>query len=630
MRTSIVVTVLLLGSMRAYPQRAQRGAHSDIVHEASIPELQAAMTSGRVTSAGLVDGYMARIAAYDHAGPALNAIIRLNPHARADAMALDAERRAGHVRGPMHGIPVILKDNYATRDMPTAAASIALAGLQTAADAFQVKRLRDAGAVILGKSNMHELAAGITSISSLGGQTCNPYDPDRNPGGSSGGSGAAVAASFSAVAWGSDTCGSIRIPASVHNLFGLRPTKGLSSTTGIVPLSHSQDVGGPLARSAMDLAIALDATVGADAADSSTRILDGRQPPQFVSALSATSLRGKRLAVLTSLFGTELDDQEGARVVRSAIASMAARGAVAVDVVIPGLDSLVNSSSVIDYEFKFDLIDFLARVPGSHVSGLSEILAAGLHDAALDQPFRRRDSLGTRDNAAYRAALGRRAEARAMVIAFLDANHYDALVYPTMRRKAALIGEPARGSTCGLSAVTGLPALSFPAGFTPDGLPIGVELLGRPLADADLLSLAYDYEQSTHPRHAPRTTPPLVRGKAPAPLAFAATARSASATARGAFTFDATRRTLTYDTRVAGVPAMHVYGVDIARDSAGIPGPIVRRLVAQGQSHARGSVVLGDIERRDLLAGRLALVLFTSDQPGVPARARMLVPASGP
>ena len=194
MRTSMMGMVLLLGSMPVHAQRTPRNQPGDIVYEASISDLQAAMTSGRASSASLVDGYLARIAAYDHAGPALNAIIRLNPHARADAMALDAERRAGHVRGPMYGIPVILKDNYATRDMPTAAASIALAGLQLSEDAFQVKRLRDAGAVILGKSNMHELAAGITSISSLGGQTCNPYDPDRNPGGSSGGSGAAVAA----------------------------------------------------------------------------------------------------------------------------------------------------------------------------------------------------------------------------------------------------------------------------------------------------------------------------------------------------------------------------------------------------------------------------------------------------
>src|SRR4051812_29326974 len=242
--TRLTLTALVAAAAALSGQRPP--AHpADIVYEASIDDLQSALETGRTTSVQLVDAYLARIAAYDHAGPKLNAIVRLNPHARADAAALDAERKAGHVRGPLHGIPIILKDNYGTRDFETSAGSIALANLQTTDDAFQVKKLREAGAVILGKSNMHELASGITTISSIGGQTCNPYDPDRSPGGSSGGSGAAVAASYAAVAWGSDTCGSIRIPSAVHNLFGLRPTKGLSSISGIVPLSHSQDVGGP-------------------------------------------------------------------------------------------------------------------------------------------------------------------------------------------------------------------------------------------------------------------------------------------------------------------------------------------------------------------------------------------------
>ena len=178
---------------------------TDIVYEATITDLQSSMKAGRVRSVDLVDAYVARINAYDHAGPSLNAIIRLNPNARAEAAALDAERRAGKVRGPLHGIPIIVKDNYGTRDLITSAGTIALAGMRSPDDAFQVRKLREAGAVILGKSNMHEFASGITTISSIGGQTCNPYDPDRNPGGSSGGSGAAVAASFSAVAWGSDT-----------------------------------------------------------------------------------------------------------------------------------------------------------------------------------------------------------------------------------------------------------------------------------------------------------------------------------------------------------------------------------------------------------------------------------------
>jgi amidase len=639
-RAALLITqaaaILLIPGATPAQNAARRHAdgpgarHADIVFEATIPQLQSEMAAGRTTAAALVDAYLARIAAYDHAGPSLNAVIRLNPLARAQAAALDAERKAGTVRGPLHGIPVIVKDNFSTRDMPTSASSVALATLQTPNDAFQIRRLRDAGAVIIGKSNMHELAAGITSISSLGGQTCNPYDPNRNPGGSSGGSGAAIAASFAAVAWGSDTCGSIRIPSAVHNLFGLRPTKGLSSTSGIVPLSHSQDVAGPLARTVTDLAIALDATVGPDDADSATRLLDGKPLPRFVSALDSASLRGKRFAIARAYFGDDADDQEGARVVRSAIEKMKARGATFVDVTIPRLDSIADRASVIDYEFKFDLIDFLASVPGTHISSLTDILRLGMYDIALESPFRRRDSLGTRDNAAYREALARRKLARDLVVAFLDSNRYDALVYPTMRRKAALLGEPPRGSTCTLSAVTGLPAITMPAGFTADGLPIGIELLGRPLADASLVALAYDYEQSAHPRRPPSTTPPLVDGRAPTPLVFATTVRSGGAAVHGEFAFDATRRTLAFDVRVLGTSRRPIYAISIARDSAGKPGPIIHRLVAQGSSRSKGSLILGDVERRDLLAGRLVLAVFTGETSGGVSRvAEALSPREG-
>ena len=206
------------------------------------------MQSGEVTSRQLVDLYLARIDAYDQRGPALNAIIAVNPRAREAADALDAERAKGTVRGPLHGIPVLVKDNYETVEMPTSAGSIALAGFHPARDAFLVRRLKDAGAVILGKTNMHELAAGITTTGSRFGQTRNPYDLDRNPGGSSGGTGAAVAANFAAGGMGSDTCGSIRNPASHNNLVGLRGTQGLSSRAGIVPLSSTQDIGGPIAQ----------------------------------------------------------------------------------------------------------------------------------------------------------------------------------------------------------------------------------------------------------------------------------------------------------------------------------------------------------------------------------------------
>ena len=331
------------------------------VFEASIPDLQEAMADGRVTAAQLVDAYLARIAAYDQGGPALNSMIRLNPNARAQAMALDQERALRGARGPLHGIPIILKDNYDTADMPTSGGSIALAGSIPPDDAFQVRKLREAGAVILGKSNLHELAMGITTISSVGGQTRNPYDPSRNPGGSSGGTGAAIAASFAAIGWGSDTCGSIRIPASHHNLFGLRPTKGLSSIDGIIPLSHTQDVGGPLARTAMDLAIGLDATIGADAADPATRILADGPLPRFVDGLDTKALQGARLGVLTTLFGDAADDREHAGLVRAALDSMSEAGAEIIDMEIPGLDSLLSGSSLIGLEFKWDLIDYLGR-----------------------------------------------------------------------------------------------------------------------------------------------------------------------------------------------------------------------------------------------------------------------------
>jgi len=617
---------LLFLAQQSYAQRAT-AVRNDIVYEASITELQRAMAQGKTTSVELVDAYIARIAAYDHQGPALNAVIRLNPSARREAAALDAERKAGHVRGPLHGIPVIVKDNYGTRGMVTSAGTIALASLQTPDDAFQIKKLRDAGAIILGKSNMHELASGITTISSIGGQTCNPYDPDRSPGGSSGGSGAAVAASFAAIAWGSDTCGSIRIPSAVHNLFGLRPTKGLSSISGIVPLSHSQDVGGPIARSVMDLAIGLDATIGPDPSDTATRILEGKPLPRFVDALDSTSLRGKRLGVLVAHFGTEADDQEGTRIVRAALDKMKARGAEIVDVSIPTLDALINSAGVIDFEFKPDLSDYLGAIPGAPVKSLGEILDQGLIHSALDEPLHRREARGTRDSEAYRAALMQRTVARNLVVAFLDSNKLDALVYPTVRRKAAFIGEPQRGANCQLSAVTGLPALSAPAGFTPDGMPIGVELLGRPLDDAKLVSMAYDYEQATHPRQAPSTTPALVAGKAPRPATFTVTATEKGTILKGEFSFDPTHRALVYSVRVTGVPASHVFTVSIDQDSAGRKGPMMRHLAGSGVMIAKGTLKLAAVERRALLAGRLALVAYTSDQPKGTLRASLLVPA---
>src|SRR6185503_683718 len=247
--------------------RRRAAAASYDAFEKSILDLQSDMTAGLTTAVELVRYYRRRIDALDQAGPRLNAVLALNPNAEAVAAALDAERRRGRTRGPLHGIPVLIKDNLDTTDMPTTGGCLALSGRVPREDAFQVRRLREAGAVILGKLNLHELALGLTTVSSLGGQTLDPYDLSRAPGGSSGGSGVAAAANFAAFTMGTDTSGSIRIPASHNNVVGLRPSLGLSSRTGIIPFGHTQDTGGPMARTVADIAVLLDATVGYDPDD---------------------------------------------------------------------------------------------------------------------------------------------------------------------------------------------------------------------------------------------------------------------------------------------------------------------------------------------------------------------------
>jgi Asp-tRNA(Asn)/Glu-tRNA(Gln) amidotransferase A subunit family amidase len=481
----------------------------DVVYERSIAELGADLAAGRITSVQLVDAYLARITAYDKQGPSINAIITLNPRARADARRLDAERRAKKVRGPLHGIPVLVKDNYITTEMTTSGSSVALAGFVAGKNASQVQQLLDAGAIILGKTVMHELAMGVTGASSLGGQTCNPYDPTRIPGGSSSGTAAAVAASFAAIGWGSDTCGSIRVPAASNNLFGLRPTKGLTSIAGIIPLSHSQDVAGPLARTVMDLAIGLDATIGGDRRDTATRILRDRRSFSFVRALDTNALRGARIGILTSLFGTQPDDQETTDLVRAAIDRMKEAGAEILEITIPGLDTLIARAGVIDYEFKPDFEEFMAGFPNAPVSTVKEIIDRRLYHMAIDASINRRYINGSRTSDMYQAALERRTKAREKVERALDSLRLDGIAYPTTRRKPSVIGQTQPPNNCQLSAVTGLPAMTMPAGFTPDSLPIGFEILGKTLSDRRLVALAFAYEQRVHPRRPPKTTPAL-------------------------------------------------------------------------------------------------------------------------
>jgi amidase len=591
---------------RPSPAPASPAARAPEVVERTIDESQRDMAEGRTTARALTAAHLARIAAYDKQGPALNAMIALNPRALEDADALDAERRLGKVRGPLHGIPIVVKDNYETRDMATTGGSVALAGFAPGRDAFQVARLREAGAVILGKTNLHELAAGIITISSLGGQTRNPYDPSRTPGGSSGGSAAAVAASFALAGMASDTCGSIRIPAANNNLFGLRGTAGLSSRTGIIPLSHSQDIGGPVARTVTDLALVLDATVGEDPADPTTAAFRGRFPTGFRQDLSSEALKGARIGVLKAYFGTSPEDDEVTGIVRRALDAMQARGAELVDVHVPGLEELVNQTSLINLEFKTDLQAYLAQFPAAPVKSLQEILDRGAFHAALEATFKARNA-AVPDPGEIRKVERRRAVVTEMMRAVFDEHRLDALAYPTLRRRPVVVEEPQRGTNCQLSATTGFPAMAMPAGFTTDGVPIGLELLGPAWSDRRLVSMAFAYEQAARPRRPAPTTPPLVGGVAPGVMAIvvgpAPLAGAVTAMAPMAAEFDPVSGRLSMD-----LPA-EVTAASIHRGQPGLDGPVLHRLVDPAVPGRRVTIVLPPYQRPLLADGTLTLTV---------------------
>ncbi|MBT2213156.1 amidase [Actinomadura sp. NEAU-AAG7] len=493
--------------------------------------LRGLLASGRVTSVKLVRAYQARIDAYEEAyaaQPGVNAVIRRDPTAIADAARLDAERRRGHVRGPLHGIPLLIKDNYDTEDLPTTSGSLALRHWRAADDAEQVARLRAAGAIIVAKTNLHEFAAGVETISSLGGQTRNPYDQTRNPGGSSGGTGAGVASGFGAAGLGSDTCGSIRSPAAHNSLVGLRPSLGLSSRDGIAPLSATQDVGGPIAKSVGDIALILDATAGYDPDDPSTKASIGRIPRTYTAALNGTALNGTalthaRIGVFTDYFGTTKPAQATSALVRTATADMAARGATIVELPAqPELMSAVDGSSVFADETERDLNRYLAA-PGSRfprslarlepptdIVTLADIVTSGQVTPTVLKRLKERLGTSTGPQKAYHQRLARRREAQRLLHLLLKRYDLDALAYPAVSQPAALIGQPQVNlKSCALAANTGFPALTVPAGFTPDGMPVGVELLGRPFSEPKLLGLGFAYEQATHHRRPPVSTPPL-------------------------------------------------------------------------------------------------------------------------
>ena len=496
----------------------QAYAQSFHVTETSVSDIHRAMRAGTLTCHGLVQQYLDRIEAYDHKGPKINALLDINPRALQQADSMDEEYKLSGRLKPLGCIPIILKDNYDTADMPTTAGSVLLKNAQPEKDAFVVARLRKSGALILGKANLQEFALGGITVSSLGGQTKNPYDLTRTPGGSSGGTGAAVAANFAAAGTGSDTGGSIRSPSSANSLVGLRPTAGLISRDGIVPISITQDTVGPLTRTVADCAYMLDAMTGYDPNDPVTALSVGHVPPTYTAYL-ANGLKGARIGVLKTLFGSGPESEEVNKVMAKAIEAIKEQGAQVVTVEDPALDTndLLARVNVEDFELKPDLNHYLeeqgSRVP---IHSLAEIIASGQYDKptlekrmALAQS--REDSFNDPEYNKRRVKM----EALKIEVANLMAqNHLNALVYPYQKILVVPIGETFQPERNGiLASVTGFPAIVVPAGFSaptvnaPIGVPVGIEFLGRPWEEPELIKLAYGFGEATHARKPPESTP---------------------------------------------------------------------------------------------------------------------------
>jgi amidase len=488
--------------------------------ETSIADIHNAMQAGTLTCHNLVQQYLDRLHAYDQQGPAINSMLYINPASLEQADAMDREfKRTGKLK-PLGCIPIVLKDNFDTADMPTTAGALTLKGAQPEKDAFAVQRLREAGALILGKSNLQEFASGGISVSSLGGQVKNPYDLTRTPGGSSGGTGAAVAANLAAAGTGSDTGGSIRSPSSANSLVGLRPTRGLISRDGIVPVSFTQDTIGPMTRNVADTARLLDVMAGYDPNDPVTAFSVGNIPKTYTAFLQS-GLKGARLGVLTNLFGSGPEYEEVNKVMAKAIDALKEQGAVIVRLEDAVLDTntLTAKFRLNEPEFKAALNGYLQQ-QGSHVPvhSLAEIIASGqYHKPTLEKFFATAQSYEDGPNSAdYKDRRMRMDEIRIEVANLMAKNQLDALVYPHQKCLVLPIGATFQKDRNGvIAALAGFPAIEVPAGFStpttdaPIGVPVGMELLGRAWAEPELIKLAFGFEQATHLRKPPLSTPAL-------------------------------------------------------------------------------------------------------------------------
>ncbi len=515
---SIVATGLVMGPLhRVLP--APPALPALPVLEWSVPQFQAAMASGRYTSLQICRFYLDRIASLDRKGPALRSVIEINPEAEALARAADAARKAGKVRGPLHGIPIVIKDNIATRDrMQTTAGSLALVGAVPPADAFIVRRLRAAGAIILGKTNLSEWANFRSSHSTSGwsgrgGQTRSPYALDRNPCGSSSGTGVAVAANLSAIGIGTETDGSIVCPSSHNALVGIKPTVGLVSRSGIIPISETQDTAGPMCRSVTDAAILLGVMAGADAADAATSRSAGHIEADYTRFLNADALKGARIGVAREgFFGYSAETD---KLAEEAIALLKSSGAEVVDPAdIPHADDYGSAEfTVLLYEFKAGINRYLAGLGAGAPRSLADLIAFNVAHADQEMPyfgqetFAQAEAAGSLTDDKYIEALAhcRRLARTEGLDAVIAKHRLDALVAPTGGppwTTDLVNGDHFAGSSSTPAAVSGYPSITVPMGQV-FGLPVGLSFIGAAWTEGQLISLAYAYEQASKARKPP-------------------------------------------------------------------------------------------------------------------------------
>lgn len=496
------------------------------LREATVGDIHTAMKSGEVTAVSLVDQYLKRIDAYDHV---LRSIITVNADARERARELDRQFESSGFAGPLHGVPIVLKDNQDTHDMPTTAGSKALADSVPPRDAFLVEALRDAGGIILAKANLHEFSYGVDTLSSMGGETRNAYSTDHRPSGSSGGTAAAIAANLGAIGTGTDTCSSNRSPPAFNNLVGLRPTVGLISRTGIVPLSETKDTAGPMTRTVADSARMMDVMVGYDPEDPVTATGVEHVPEAgYVSHLDPDGLEGARIGVVREFFGRQ--EEESApkaaadtvtEIIDREIGEMKAAGAKIVDPIDVIETEFLAEARVTEHEFKRDFDRYLAELgdaaPYSSLEAVvdSSEVAPEVKERILDQGALDIDVEGLDENVDYLQRLQKQKVIREHTLQQMAEHDLDALLYPPSTVPPVPMSEnqPFEELPCELAAHTGFPAIALPAGFTPDGLPVGLELLGRSFAEPKLFELAYSYEQHTQHRRPPTDFPPVNHAK---------------------------------------------------------------------------------------------------------------------